>query len=470
MSISKSFLVCASIVALYGCAVGPDYVAPVTDVPAWQGDGDEMSAPEPFWLASEYADEYAALAGLVEQALDGNKDIAIAQARIAESRAQLTAARGARLPALALDTRYTAFEQSIRSPQSAGPLIEAGVIPRTGEFYNASLQASWEIDIFGLRAREIEAGLAAMLATEAEAEAIALQVVAETISAWSDWQSFSQRVEVAERNIALQSKTLEIISGKVRLGLARRLDEVRAESALAELQSRLPGLQAATVGAAQRLAVLLGTDAGALALSPQRVTPPKDLAIGTKADMLRRRPDLRIAERSLAAATAQQGAATAAMFPQLTLTAAGGFEAGGIDDLFSGDARNSGIVPFVRWPIFQGRRLRAAKAAADARQQQALASYEKAVLQAFADAEAAIAGQRAANGALGAVVKAAASAAEAESLASKLYQQGLTDYLSLLDAQRQLALLEDAEIESRNQAVQAAARLYKSLGGSWQPN
>ncbi len=462
----RVFWIVVPTLALMGCAVGPDYIAP--DLPterAMLTSGATDAVDAAFWRNEGYDD----LATLVEQALANNKDVDAALARVREAQAGLVAARGTRLPAIAADARYTAFEQSIRSPQSAGPLIAAGVIPRDGEFYTTSLQASWEIDLFGLRRRQIEASQARLLAQTEQARAVALQVTAQTVIAYADWQSFSMRAAVADRNVALQQETLDIISGKVRLGLSRRLDQVRAESALAQLQAQVPQLQAAAVAARQRLAVLLGTTADTLKLtsSESLLRAPSNIAIGTQSELLRRRPDVAIAERLLAAATADQGAAVAAMFPQLTLTASGGFEAPGISELSSGEARTTGIVPFVRWPLFQGRRLRAARDAADARQQQALAEYEQTVLQAIADTESAIAAQRAAHDALARVNAATDAAREAEQLANKLYQQGLVDYLTLLDAQRQLALLDDALLVSKNTVMLSAARLYSALGGSW---
>ncbi|MFK8051493.1 MAG: efflux transporter outer membrane subunit [Woeseiaceae bacterium] len=452
---------------LVGCSVGPEYVAP-----AWEQDVEwrsrivvEEGAAADWWRdgGDPILDE------LIARALTENKDIRMAKGRIAEAVAGQQSARGARLPSVVADARYTAFEQSIESPQTAGPLIDAGIIPRDGEFYATTLQASWEIDLFGLRGRQIAAADARAAARLAEGEAVVLQIVAETIIAYADWRSFSARADVATRNANLQRESKNVIDGKVRLGLARKLDGVRATTALARLEADIPVLAANAVAAKQRLAVLLGVMADAIdenLLANDVVIPPQ-ISVGEKSSLLRRRPDVHVAERLLAVATEDQGAAAAAFFPQLTLTASGGFEAGELDRLTNGAARTTGIVPFVRWPIFQGNRLRAARAAADARQQQAMAEYEKTVLLAFADAESAIASQAGARQALASIVVAADAAREAEVLARRLYQQGLVDYLTLLDAQRQLAAIEDARIVTENQVILSAARLYKALGGGW---
>lgn len=464
----KSVAIVVVSCVVVGCAVGPDYQPPKFALEAeWQRQVSAHATEDAAWWQASGQEQ---LATWITQALANNRDLKQARSRVAEAEAGLIATRGTRLPAINAEARYTYFEQSLESPATASALIDAGLIPRDGEFYNAGLQASWELDLLGLRRRQVEAALARTEAAGAEAQALRLRIIAQTVSAAADWSGNARRVEVAERNAALQRRTLAIISGKVRLGLSRRLDEVRAQSTLAQLESRIPLLRAAAVESRQQLAVLLGVDATLLPEQAPALQIPADWqpAVGSKAALLRRRPDIVLAERLLAAASADYAASVAAMFPQLTLTANGGFEAGDLANLASGDARAIGIVPFVRWPLFQGRRLRAAKAQADARRRQALAGYEQAVLVAFADAESALAAQRAANGALASLKTAAAAAREAEALAGKLYQQGLSDYLTLLDAQRQLAAVEDALIVAENRVMLVAARLYKSLGGDWQ--
>ncbi|MEM9057319.1 MAG: efflux transporter outer membrane subunit [Pseudomonadota bacterium] len=464
----RTTIITLSALALAGCAAGPDYEAPTFgDDAEWRQSVDAEAGGDAGWWV-DYDDP--ALAALVAQALEQNRELEAALARVEAAVAGRRAAFGARLPAVIADARYTNFEQSLVTPRVAEQLIRSGIIPRDGEFYNATLEASWELDLAGGIRRSVERADAQAQAAVAAAEAVALQVAAETATAYTDWQTFSHRVIAAERNVALQAESLSIIEGKVRLGLSRRLDAVRAGSALAELQSRVPPLVAAREAALERLAVLVGSESSALDLTLRAPDPagPGTIAAGLKSDVLRRRPDVRAAERTLAAAVADQGVAAAAFFPSLTLSAAGGFEAGATSDLLSGDARSINMVPFLRWPVFQGGRLRAAKANADARQREALANYEQAVLRAFADSESAIAGYSAANQAVLAVREAQKLAAEAESLAARLYREGLVDYLALLDAQRQLATVDDALAAAEGEVLLAATRLYKALGGDWE--
>lgn len=467
---SRSILLTAFLLVA-GCAVGPDYETPsVFADTEWTEsvktiDSGETLPPD-WWTA--FGD--AALNDYVTQALEQNRDLRAAIARIETALAGRAAASGARLPSVLLDVRYTEFEQSIESPQTAGPLIAAGVVPRDGSFYTSSLLASWELDPAGGLRRQVEAADAAVGAQIAAADGVALQVAAETVNAYLDWQGFTARAAVARRNAELQEASLEIISGKVRLGLSRRLDETRAQAELARLRATVPQLEAAATAARQRLAVLTGTIGGDLPTTVAGDLPalPERVPVGTSANLLRRRPDVRAAERLLARSVAEVGAATAAFFPTLTLSATGGFEAGEFSTLGNSDARTFGIVPFVRWPVFQGGRLRAALRSATASQVAALADYEQAVLSALADTESAVAGYDGARGAAAQLAQAVSAARESEALASKLYGQGLTDYLTLLDAQRQLAAIEDADYATQVSAAQSAVRLYRALGGGWQ--
>ncbi|MEM9171778.1 MAG: efflux transporter outer membrane subunit [Pseudomonadota bacterium] len=480
---------CSALVGLLltGCAVGTDYTSPAQDETAgWQHTDAVDAAMDDAWW-QRFGD--TTLDTLVAQALEENRNLRTARWQVVEAQAGSAAAQGARLPALALDARYTNFEQSIESPQSAGPLIRAGVVPRTGEFYTVSGLASWELDPFGGLKRAAQAAGAREDAALANADGVALQVVSETVNAYSDWINFSRRATVAARNVELQQNTLNVIEGKVRLGLSRKLDAERAISELKRLQASLPQLTAQRDAARERLAVLVGRTSADLATilpslaqtdAPQddgitkpadsRLSVPDTIAVGTPASVLRRRPDVRAAERQLAAATATTGQALAAFFPSLTLTASGGFEAEKTSELSSGNARAVGIVPFVRWPLFQGGQLRAQLRAAKAREQQALAGYEQSVLQALADTESAIVAFEAAGIALDRLRESRAAAARAELLARRLYREGLVDFLSLLDAQRQLASIDDAALAAEGQLVLAAVRLYKSLGGDWDFN
>lgn len=452
-----------------GCTVGADYAAPEF------GTDGEWLAPQPGGAAeagwwTRYDDPV--LQSLVAMALERNRDLAIADARLAEARARRATVRGGLLPAAGAVGAYTWAEQSVASPAGPSQLIAAGLAPRDVEFYEASLDVSWELDLFGGTRRRLEAATADAAATEADRAAVALQVVAETVAAYAEWRGLSRRIGIARQNVELLARTRDITARKVDTGLARPLDALRAESEFARTAAGIPDLEAARAASLQRLAILCGAAAGELPLpaAPEAVLPVnvEAVPIGLRADLLRRRPDIAAAERRLAASSAALGAAQADFFPKLALNASGGFEAGDSGDLFTGASRTVGIAPFVRWPVFQGGRLRAEYAAAGARSRAAMAAYERAVLAAFADAESAIAAFDSARASLLRWRTAAAASREAESIARRLYEQGLADFLTLIDAQRQRIATEDGEAQAQTRVRLNLARLYKALGGGWQ--
>jgi multidrug efflux system outer membrane protein len=454
-----------------GCAVGPDYTSREPDVAAEWVDSGALAAPESvpgqWWrmLGDPELDE------LLRKAAASNLDIGIARTRIEQARAVRGIARSAFWPQAELDARYTNFEQSIESPGAGGTLIDAGLIPRDVDFYTASLDASWELDLFGGRRREAEAAAARLQSAIAEAEAVRLSVLSETATAYFEMRGAEERLAIARRNLASQARTLELTRRKVESGLARRIDELRAEAQWNAARARLPSLAAAMRAANYRLAVLTAerpeAPAGTAPDGPSLPPSPGAVPVGMRADVLRRRPDVQAAERALAAATAEVGVAKADFFPRLVLSASYGFEAEEAGDIGSGRARTTALVPFVRWPLFQGGRLRANLEGADARALAAALQYEKAILQALADAESAIAAYSEENSTLARLDAAADASAEAADIAQRLYEQGLTDFLTVLDAQRRRDEAADALAQSHTRVLLNLARLYKSLGGGW---
>ncbi|WP_405232222.1 efflux transporter outer membrane subunit [Lentisalinibacter salinarum] len=465
--VALAVLTTAGAVGLAGCAVGPDYEPPESDGGEWLAPPDGVtteSLPAEWWSLLEQPE----IGGHVEAALAENRDLRAAVARVEEARALRGVAAAALWPRLDAEGSYTWYEQSLNSPGAASQIISAGLASRDGEFYNARLDASWELDLFGASRRRLEAADAGSAAAAAAAAGTALSVVAETVSAWIEYRGARKRLAVTRRSVDAQAETLELTRSKVEIGLARELDALRAEAELRSTRARLPALQAAAAASADRLAVLTGRTPGEVraALAGELALPdsPASLPVGLRAEILRRRPDVIAAERELAAATAEVGGATAAFFPRLVLGASGGFEAGDVSDLATGDSRTLGIVPFLRWPVFQGGRLRAELRAAEARERAALARYEGAVLRALADAESALAAWAGERGTLAELRQASAAAAEAADIAARLYEQGLGDFLTVLDAERRLAETDDERVRAEIRALLALVRVYKALG------
>ncbi len=467
-----TLLLSLTAVLLSACAVGPDYEAAPNDIEStWAvpaANDQPETLPEQWWSLLDDA-ELDRLLELTEQA---NLDIGIARARVEEARALRGVARSALLPQAEVNARYTEFEQSIESPTAGGTLIDAGLIPRDVEFYTSSLDASWEIDLFGARRRQLESATAQYEAILAERDAIRLAALSETAAAYFELRGSQERLEIAESNVAAQGRTMEVTRRKVDAGLARRVDMLRAEAQWNSARAVIPGLRATIRASNYRLAVLTGQ---APADMRDEVTAETDLPeapaavpVGLRADILRRRPDIVAAERQLAAATAEIGVARADFFPRLVLSGSYGFEAA--DSFAIGDdrARTTAIVPFVRWPVFQGGRLRANLEGASARARGAALAYEKAVLQALADAESAIAAYTEEASTYVRLDGAAEASIEAADIAERLYEQGLADFLTVLDAQARRDEAADARALSQTRLLLNLARVYKALGGGWQ--
>jgi outer membrane protein, multidrug efflux system len=472
-SVFAVFTMAALATIIAGCTVGPDHVPPeVDDQSDWvapKGRQPGAALPAEWWslLDDEELDQHLRLAA------DHNLDIQASVARVDEARALRGIARSVFWPQMGAQASYTRFQQSLESPGAAGSLIDAGLVDRDIDFYSTGLDASWELDLFGGNRRRAEAADAALGASIAARDATVLTILAETASAYFELRGAQQRLAIARRNIESQRETADLTRRKVQAGLARRIDELRAGAQLDAIEASVPALRAAIRASTWRLGVLTGrrpeemTDrvdaAGTLPAAPQ--APP----IGMRADVLRRRPDIAVAERQLGVATAEIGVAKAEFFPKLQLSANLGFESADFSNIGTERSRTSALVPFVSWPIFQGGQLRANLEAADARARVAALSYEKTVLTALADAESAISAYTEEWQSYENLTAAADASSEAAELAQKLYEKGLTDFLTVLDAERRRDENEDARAQSHARLLLNLVRVYKSLGGGWGP-
>ena len=470
MTWKTAYLCCVALV-VSGCAVGSDYVAPeyVVDTD-WVGpvaDDPSADVPERWW--ARFEDDV--LNDHLERAALQNLDIKTATARIDEARALRGVARSAFWPQVGLAASLTQFEQSIDSPSGAGALISAGIAERDIDFYNASLDASWEIDLFGGTRRRAEEANANLEGTIAEREAVRLSALAETAGAYFELRGSQQRLAIVGSNIAAQQRTLELTRRKVDAGLGRKIDQLRAEAQLDAIAAEVPALRAAIRASTYRLGVLTGRRpeemADQVAASGTLPAAPRVIPVGLRADLLKRRPDIVAAERQLAAAAAATNVAKTDFFPRLILNASYGFEAESFDDIGSSDARTTALVPFVSWPVFQGGRLRANLERAEARTLQAAFQYEKAVLAALADAESVIIAYTEELRSFERLDSAAEASREAASIAQQLYENGLADFLTVLDADQRRDQAEDQRAQSHTRLMLNVVRVYKALGGGW---
>lgn len=449
-----------------GCAVGPDHVMPERNTSAsWdlgleKGLDDRKADLSRWW--SRFDDP--TLVVLVETAVQNNNDLRQAASRVREARFQRGVVAGDYGPSLDLGG---SAERSRRSSNSF-----QGFISGDRNLFSVGFDATWELDVFGRVRRGVEAADADLESAAADLHDVMVSLIAEVARNYVELRSLQRRLEIADSNARAQSSTLDLTRSRSDAGLTSELDVAQAQANLATTRSAIPPLQAAVVEATSRLAVLLGIDPGRLddeiegirASAPVPLAPAT-IAIGLPADLLRRRPDIRRAERDVAAAAARVGIATAELYPQFTLTGSIGLESEDADNLFESGSRRYGFGPALRWNLFAWGRLRAAIHAAEERHEQTLAGYEQAVLLALEEARNAIAAFTKEQDRRAALLAGETASRRAVELAEARYTQGLTDFQTVLDAQRSLFNLQDQLALSDRSVTTNAIALYKSLGG-----
>lgn len=447
---------------LAACAVGPDYHAPVPEADAaFAGQTlveTTPQAPVATWWQG-FADPL--LDQLVADALAGNHTIAIATARLKEARAARRESVWGSIPVPTARASATDVRESTGGTAGISPV-------RDYELYDAAFDASWELDLFGRVRRGNEAARATLGAAQASLEDVRLSVVAEVVRNYFELRGAQQRLAVAERNAGYQRSALELVEERLEAGRGTALDSARAEAQVQTTLASVPPLEAAVVEARHRIEVLTGRRPGQLTeqLGPVAPLPtlPAALAMDDPVSLLRRRPDLRVAERQLAATSARIGVAVADFFPRITLNGSIGLQAldfGALDDP-GNDFRRFG--PALSWAFLDIGRVREQVRAAGARHEAALATYEQAVLLALEDVENALstyARERRRQEHLAAAARASVLAAD---LATQRFEGGVSDFLTALDAYRTALEAEDLFSTSQTAAATALVALYKALG------
>lgn len=452
--------------ALAGCTVGPDYRAPKIEVgEAWVGAIDAGAVDAAWWQSFDDP----MLSALVDRAIAGNKDLTEAGARLREARALRDAARGRALPQAGVGALAT---QNRLSENGQLPVGKVPGLGRDLSIFDGGFDASWEIDLWGGTRRAVESAEARTDAAQEAQRGTMIQVIAEVVRVYIELRAAQSLEANAVADATAQEDIARLVAARLRAGLASRADLARAETLARGTAASVPQHGAEADAAAFRLALLVGEPPEVIyeSLRTPRPLPSvnREVRAGLRSDLLRRRPDVRRAERELAAATADIGVATAELFPRFSLLGGVGFQARGLDDLISSDSLRFQIGPALRWPLFSGGRIRAQIRAADARADAALARYERAVLEALADSETAI-NRYAAAGAVCAEREAAhASAAEAAELARRRYRAGEEDLTALLQAELAQRAANRADLQARAAALQQFAALYKALGGGWE--
>ena len=452
-------LTLVALVALGGCAVGPDYKRPALPAPdnfyGMSGPASEASLADTKWW-DLFADP--ALRSLIEEALRNGYDVRLAAARVEESRARYGIAGSLYYP----DLGYSAGLSRVHTSAYSLP----GNV--TGNQVTANALVSWELDVWGRVRRLNEAARAQYLATEEGRRAVVLSLVADVASAYFDLRDLDAELEISRRTRATFQDTYDLFSRRLAGGAASALETARAEALLANASAQIPALEQRIVARENQITLLLGRSPGPIprggSLTEQALPPA--VPAGLPSALLLRRPDVRAAEQSLVAANANVGVARAAFYPTLSITGLFGGLSTGLQDLFAA-GRTWSIGAGLLGPLFAGGSLRAQERIARAQFDQARVAYEQAVTRALGEV----------SSDLVAIEKLAVEETERERsvhatreavrLATLRYESGLSAYFEVLDALQLLLPAETALVQTRRDRLTAFVSFYRALGGGW---
>ena len=471
-------LACSTLCA---CAVGPDYRAPRTPIPdRWQSQPSSADASGDASLANWWtALNDPILNQLVQQAMVQNTSVRQAMARVKEARARRGISLAGLAPTIDSSTRASRTDSDTRiSNRITDPDADPGQTQNDSsrlsfesEDYDAGLDARWELDLFGGKRRATEAATAQLGASDADLRDVMVTLLGDVALGYTNVRTLQSRLSFAERNLEAQREVVTITTWRAQSGLADSVDVAQAKTSYAQTQAQIPALEANLATSMNRLAVLTGQQPGTLGtlLDERRAIPvtPADIVTSVPAEVMRRRPDVRRAERRLAAQTAQVGVATAALYPSLSLTGSFGVSADSFSDLMSNNLGSNRLGFGITMPIFRAGALRQNIKAQNALVEQAVATYEATVLEAFEEVENALVAWTSEQRRHTALVDAAENARTARELALVQYNAGLVDFQTVLNADRQQISSEDALAVSDGELTSNLIRLYKAFGGGW---
>ncbi|MBB5404779.1 efflux transporter outer membrane subunit [Paraburkholderia youngii] len=471
-----AMLIVASLSA--GCAVGPDYVRPDVPMPErfmGQTAVDHRHATATadlvtWWTA--FGDPQ--LTRFVALALEQNLDLAQASARVAQARAALGAANAALLPSGNVSGQAARVYQSVETPLGR-VLNSTPGFDRYGNEYEANLSASWELDVFGGLRRGREAALAEYEASEAGAAATRLAVAAQTADIYISIRGLQARLNVARRQVQTQQDLLSTINLLYGKGLAAELQVRQAEGALAQVQASVPVLETGLDAAMNALDVMLGAQPGVhraeLLEAGDIPAPPQIGATGSPRELLRRRPDLIVAERQLAASNARIGVAIAEYYPKVSLSGLiGSATSVASGNLFTSGASQAAGVLGLRWRLFDFGRINAQISQAKGQEAEMLAAYRLAALHATEDVENAFSALVKREEQAAALTQGVDSLGRARAASFAAYQKGVVSLIEVLQADDSLLRTSDARVQAQTESARAAVAAFRALGGGWQPS
>jgi len=459
------------IIFVAGCTVGPDYTRPKLELPErWKQQQQKTADSAPVELKDWWTTlNDPVLEGLIEQSAGANLDLREAWFRIEESRALRDFSSGRYAPQVDAAASYLRS----RDTRNAAASIP-GVSDDQINSHSAGFDSAWEIDLFGGIKRSVESSQAALEASVDNYHDVMITLYAEVARNYVEMRAIQSRLRYAQQNIDSQRETLKLTEDRFNAGITPELDVTQAKLNLANTESEVPSLRLAEIQAINRIAVLLGqfpqSFKGQLRAVSPIPTPSEQIPAGLPADLLRRRPDIRRAERELAAQTAGIGVATADLYPSFSLTGTFHLKAESPSDMTNMSSRAYSFGPGLKWNIFSGNRVRNNIKIAEARTEQAAVRYERAVLGAVEEVEAALTAYMQEHERRDALDRSTAASQKAVELVESLYRNELTDFQNVLDMQRTLFLQQDKLAVSRGQVVLSLIRIYKAIGGGWSPD
>jgi NodT family efflux transporter outer membrane factor (OMF) lipoprotein len=458
-----------------GCAVGPDYRQPeIALTPDFAGETrmanrqrEGSTGLRTWWVA--FGDPL--LTRYVAVAFEQNLDIAQAGARVAQARASLRLSTSALLPSVNGNAQAVKAYQSIESP--LGQILSSSPdFDRSGNYYEADLGASWELDVFGGLRRGRQAARADYQASAAGAVATQLAVAAQTADVYVTIRGLQARIAIAREQAATRRQLLSLVKLQYEKGIAAELQMRQVEGSLAQVDAQIPVLETGLDAAMNALDVLLGTQPGThrAELTPVAAIPmaPGISDAGAPADIIRRRPDLIMAERNLAAANARIGVAVSEYYPKFSLAALlGSATALSSDNLFTSGASQHQSVLGLRWRLFDFGRVEAQIAAARGKTAESLAAYRLAVLKATEEVENSFSALVNREAQVDILMRGESSLSRARDSSLAAYKGGVVSLIEVLDADSNLLQVQDAKAQAQTEAARAAIASFRALGGGW---
>lgn len=473
-----------SLLPIAGCTVGPDHAVPETPVAHQWRHADDAQLTSIRAQTAEWWDVFhdPTLDELIQQAVDQNLDLQQAIFRVAQARYQRGVVDANLFPQFDTDTGYT-FTRNSQNGQFGGGGIFANLFPGGGgrgpstqfEQWTLGLNLAWEVDMFGRLRRNVEAADADIQASEEDYRNAQVMMVADVATNYVDARTFQDRLRIARDNLKVQLHTLDISDKRFKNGLASELDVVQAQANVKSTEATIPDLEVGYQQAVNRLSGLLGRLPGEVDDRLSDATPipqpQREIAIGIPAELLGRRPDIRAAERQLAAQAARIGVAEADLYPVLSINGSFGATSAKLDSLFTHDSIDGNIGPAFRWNILNFGRIRCNVLAQESVWAQNALAYQSVVLRAAEETDNALMSYSRAKKRRRVLEAAVVAAKRAVELSEKQYQRGTVSFQRVLDSERELLRFQDQLASSEASVATSLIQLFRALGGGWEsPN